>query len=71
MRGAKLGWNALGVAVFVVMIFPVYWMFVSAFKPTDEINKLKPTWLPLHPTLQHFRDAIDRPYFWSSVRTVG
>jgi N,N'-diacetylchitobiose transport system permease protein len=67
VRGAKLGWNALGVAVFVVMIFPVYWMFVSAFKPTDEINKLKPTWLPLHPTLQHFRDAIDRPYFWSSV----
>ena len=43
------------------MIFPVYWMFATAFKRTDDINRLTPTWIPLHPTLQHFRDAIDRP----------
>jgi N,N'-diacetylchitobiose transport system permease protein len=62
-----LGWNILGLLVFVVMIFPVYWMFSSAFQPTEDLNKLKPTWFPLHPTLQHFRDAMNRPYFWSSV----
>ena len=28
----------VGIAVFVVMIFPVYWMFATAFKPTDDIN---------------------------------
>jgi N,N'-diacetylchitobiose transport system permease protein len=63
----RLGWNILALAIFVVMIFPVYWMFATAFKSTDDINRLKPTWLPTHPTLQHFRDAMDRPYFWSSV----
>ena len=49
------------------MIFPVYWMVATAFKPTDDINRLNPTWFPVHPTLDHFRDAINRPYFWSSV----
>jgi N,N'-diacetylchitobiose transport system permease protein len=65
---ATLPWNILGLLVFVVMIFPVYWMFSSAFQPTENLNRLNPTWFPVHPTLQHFRDAIDRPYFWSSVK---
>ena len=34
-RGGRLGWNLLGLAIFVVMIFPVYWMFATAFKPTS------------------------------------
>jgi N,N'-diacetylchitobiose transport system permease protein len=66
-RFGRWGWNVLGIAITIVLIFPVYWMFATAFKPTDDINKLTPTWFPVHPTLQHFRDAIDRPYFWSSV----
>ena len=64
---SRFGWNLVALAIFVVMIFPVYWMFATAFKSTDDINRLTPTWFPTHPTLQHFRDAIDRPYFWSSV----
>jgi N,N'-diacetylchitobiose transport system permease protein len=67
-RRARAAWNAAGVAVFVVMVFPVFWMISTAFKPDDEINRLKPTWLPLHPTLAHFRDAINRPYFWDGVK---
>jgi N,N'-diacetylchitobiose transport system permease protein len=63
----RWGWNLLALAIFVVTIFPVYWMFSTAFKPSDDINRLTPTWFPLHPTLQHFSDAIHRPYFWSSV----
>ena len=49
------------------MVFPVYWMVSTAFQSTDDINRLTPTWFPVRPTLQHFRDAIDRPYFWNSV----
>ena len=64
---ATLPWNILGLLVFVVMIFPVYWMFSSAFQPTDQLNKLKPSFFPVHPTLQHFKDAMNRPYFWSSA----
>jgi N,N'-diacetylchitobiose transport system permease protein len=53
--------------VTIVMIFPVYWMVSTAFQPTDRINRLTPSWFPTHATLQHFRDAIHRPYFWNSV----
>jgi N,N'-diacetylchitobiose transport system permease protein len=67
-RGARqAGWDALGVAVFVVMVFPVFWMISTAFKPDDEIVSLEPTWFSLHPTIKHFRDAIDRPYFWQDL----
>jgi N,N'-diacetylchitobiose transport system permease protein len=61
-------WNIVGVAVFAVMVFPVFWMISTAFKPDDEIISLNPTWVPLHPTLSHFRAAIDRPYFWEDVK---
>ena len=66
-RRAAWAGTSSALAIFVVMIFPVYWMFSTAFKSTDDINRLTPTWFPVHPTLQHFRDAMDRPYFWSSV----
>ena len=50
------------------MVFPVFWMISTAFKPNDQIVSLTPTWFPLHPTLQHFRDAIHRPFFWTDVK---
>jgi N,N'-diacetylchitobiose transport system permease protein len=66
-RARQAGWDAVGVAVFIVIVFPVFWMISTAFKPDDEIVSLEPTWFSLHPTLKHFRDAIDRPYFWQDV----
>jgi N,N'-diacetylchitobiose transport system permease protein len=60
-------WDALGVAIFVVMVFPVYWMISTAFKPDDQINSLTPTWLSIRPTLRHFRDAMQTPFFWNDV----
>ena len=67
-RRGRFGWNAVGILVFVVMVFPVYWMVTTAFKPDDEINGRTPTWIPLHPTLVHFTDAMARPYFWDDVK---
>jgi N,N'-diacetylchitobiose transport system permease protein len=64
----RLGWDVLGLAVFVVMVFPVFWMISTAFKPNDQIISLTPTWVPLHPTISHFRDAMHRPYFWQDVK---
>jgi N,N'-diacetylchitobiose transport system permease protein len=62
------GWNAVGLALFVLMVFPVFWMISTSFKPADEINSQTPTWFSGHPTLQHFRDAIHKPFFWDSVK---
>jgi len=64
----RLGWNLLGLAVFVVMAFPVYWMVATAFKSDDQINSYTPAWLPTQPTLHHFADAVGRPYFWTDVK---
>ncbi len=67
-RARQLGWDAVGLAVFAVMVFPVFWMISTAFKSDDQIVSLKPTWFPLHPTLAHFTEAINRPYFWQDVK---
>ena len=67
-RRARVGWNLLGLAVFVVLVFPVFWMISTAFKPDSEIISLTPTWIPLHPTLGHFRSAIHTPFFWDDVK---
>jgi N,N'-diacetylchitobiose transport system permease protein len=67
-RARQTAWNVVGIAVFAVMVFPVFWMISTAFKPDDQIVSLDPTWVPLHPTLSHFRAAIARPYFWEDVK---
>jgi N,N'-diacetylchitobiose transport system permease protein len=64
----QLGWDTVGILIFVVMVFPVFWMITTAFKPNQQIIGLTPTWLPLHPTISHFRDAMNLPYFWDDVK---
>jgi N,N'-diacetylchitobiose transport system permease protein len=67
-RVHKLGWNLLGLLVFAVMVFPVYWMVATAFKPGRQILSYTPQWIPTSPTLSNFRDAIDQPFFWNAVK---
>ena len=67
-RVHKLAWNVLGVLVLVVMVFPVYWMVATAFKPGQQILSYTPQWFPTSPTLSNFRDAINQPFFWHAVK---
>jgi N,N'-diacetylchitobiose transport system permease protein len=64
----RVGINVLGLAVFGIMIFPVYWMVLTAFKQGNDVLSFTPQFLPTHPTLANFRDAMSRELFWSSVR---
>jgi len=64
----RAGWNAVGLALFAVMVFPVFWMVSTAFKPDEQVNSLTPTWFSGHPTLRHFGDAIHKPFFWVDVK---
>jgi len=66
-RARQGAWDAFGILLFVVMVFPVYWMISTAFKPDDQINSLTPTWFSLRPTVRHFRDAMNQPFFWNDV----
>jgi N,N'-diacetylchitobiose transport system permease protein len=70
-RLVRAGWNVLGLIVFVVMVFPVFWMVSTAFKQDDEIISFTPTWISTSPTLDNFRDAISatlHPGFWDGVK---
>jgi N,N'-diacetylchitobiose transport system permease protein len=66
--GRRVGWNAVGLLVFAVMTFPVYWMVATSFKQGSDVLSFEPVWIPRDPTLASFRDAIDRPFFWEGVR---
>ena len=68
--------NAAALAVLAVSVFPVYWMAITALKPTADIQADTPSLLPLHPTLDHFRTAVHAAgfgTFWrnSLLVTVG
>ena len=64
----RAGVNLLGLLVFAVMVFPVYWMVATAFKSGNDVLSFTPQFIPTRPTLANFRDAIGRELFWSSVR---
>jgi N,N'-diacetylchitobiose transport system permease protein len=66
----RVGWDVIGLGVFAFMVFPVFWMVSTAFKPNDQVNSANPTWLPSHPTLAHFRDALHKQYFWTDVKNT-
>ncbi|GAA3180850.1 MULTISPECIES: carbohydrate ABC transporter permease [Streptomyces] len=57
--------NATAIVLAIGFVFPVYWMFNTAFKPTGDIISDVPVWFPLHGTLQHFATAVGAPDFWT------
>ncbi|MEU5302417.1 carbohydrate ABC transporter permease [Streptomyces noursei] len=56
--------NATAAVLALVFAFPVYWMFATAFKPTQDILSEDPVWFPFHGTFSHFVTAVDAPNFW-------
>lgn len=64
----QLLYDAIGIAVAIVMLFPIYWMVATAFKPGQDILRLEPKWFPNPITLQNFQDAISRPFFLDDVK---
>ena len=67
-QARQLVYDALGIAVAIVMLFPIYWMVATAFKPGQDILRLDPKWFPNPITLQNFQDAIARPFFLDDVK---
>ncbi|MFI6509512.1 carbohydrate ABC transporter permease [Streptosporangium sp. NPDC050855] len=60
--------NLAALAVLAVSVFPVYWMVLTAFKPTRDIQSQTPTFWPAHPTLEHFATAVSADGFWTFWR---
>ncbi|MER6079518.1 carbohydrate ABC transporter permease [Streptomyces sp. NPDC013157] len=66
-RKSKAGWNLLGLLVFVIAGFPVYWMLNTAFKPAKDAIDPDPSLLPTGITLSNFSRALDIADFWGPV----
>jgi N,N'-diacetylchitobiose transport system permease protein len=64
----RAGFELVGLLVFCVLVFPVYWMVTTALKPGNDILRYHPKLFPHPATLSNFTDAIHRPYFWDDVR---
>ncbi|HEV7626404.1 MAG TPA: carbohydrate ABC transporter permease [Streptomyces sp.] len=60
--------NATALVLFAVLVFPVYWMFATALKPSRDIITETPVWFPSKPTLEHFTTVVAAENFWSMVR---
>ncbi|MFE9019712.1 carbohydrate ABC transporter permease [Streptomyces sp. NPDC007808] len=55
------------VVLFTVFVFPVYWMFATALKPTGDIISENPVWFPTDVTFEHFERATGVDHFWTYV----
>ncbi|MEU3935585.1 carbohydrate ABC transporter permease [Streptomyces sp. NPDC029044] len=66
-RKSRLGWNLLGLLVFLTAGFPLYWMLNTAFKPAKDAIDPDPSLLPTGITLDNFTRALDIADFWGPV----
>jgi N,N'-diacetylchitobiose transport system permease protein len=57
-RTKTISLNGIGLLVALVTLFPIFWMISTAFKPSQEIYSLTPSFLPAHPTLGNFSNVI-------------
>lgn len=72
VRRSTAGRRALGllaVAVALVWAFPVYWMLISGFLPTNRLRTAEPTFFPVDGTLSNFRRVLEGSGFLAALRT--
>jgi multiple sugar transport system permease protein len=50
--------TVIGVLILAVMLFPLYWMLNASLLPSTDLVKSSPTWIPVHGTLQGYRNAF-------------
>ena len=60
--------NLLGLFVFLIAAFPVYWMVLTSFRRGVDIQKATPQFVPSPGTLANYRKVFDRDFFWTAVK---
>jgi N,N'-diacetylchitobiose transport system permease protein len=55
----KVALNGTALILALLVLFPIFWMVSTAFKPPTEIYSLTPQPLPAHPTLGNFTQVIN------------
>jgi len=60
----SLAVHALLLAAALVMVVPLVWIVLTAFKERNEVFSQVPQWLPAHPTFNNFLGVLDAMPFW-------
>jgi N,N'-diacetylchitobiose transport system permease protein len=60
--------NLLGLLVFLIAAFPVYWMVLTSFRRGVDIQQPTPQFLPNPGTLANYRKVFERDFFWTAVK---
>ncbi|GAA1709089.1 carbohydrate ABC transporter permease [Kribbella sp. NPDC056951] len=64
MKPKRIVLNVIALGVFAFAVFPVYWMVLTAFKPTKDIQAETPSFFPTNVTFSHFSTAVNADGFW-------
>jgi N,N'-diacetylchitobiose transport system permease protein len=67
-RSMRLLADLAGLGVFVLCVFPVYWMVTTSFLPRREIRAPEPTWHPFGGTLGNYRRLFEDGDFFDALR---
>jgi N,N'-diacetylchitobiose transport system permease protein len=68
-KKSRIVYNVIGLLTFVVMIFPVYWLVISALRPNAEIRSYDQTLWPSSVTFDNFSRAMDYANFGTAVKS--
>ena len=60
--------NLLGLVVFLIAAFPVYWMVLTSFRRQVDVQKPTPQFVPSPGTLSNYRKVFTRDFFWTAVK---
>ncbi|MFI7234627.1 carbohydrate ABC transporter permease [Streptomyces cyaneofuscatus] len=68
-KKSRLHLDILGLGIAAVMIFPVYWLVISALRPNQEIRSYDQTLWPTSITFDNFVRAVDQPNFTTAIQS--
>jgi N,N'-diacetylchitobiose transport system permease protein len=60
--------NAAAVLLLFVFGFPVYWMVLTSFRRSVDIQSTDPSLLPIPGTLDNYRSVFERDFFFTALR---
>ncbi|MEW1610780.1 MULTISPECIES: carbohydrate ABC transporter permease [unclassified Streptomyces] len=68
-KKSRLHFDLLGLGIAAVMIFPVYWLVISALRPNREIRSYDQTLWPTSVTFDNFVRATEQPNFVTAIQS--
>lgn len=68
-KKSRLHFDLLGLGIALVMVFPVYWLIISALRPNREIRSYDQTLWPSSITFDNFVRATEQPNFSTAIQS--